>query len=245
MISLSLFCARIQRGIFGLWLIECESVLIVSNWCGSGPISYESPLKCVKPAHKHLKPFFLRPHFVNFLPNHDFKMKPFKLYLGGSSQMATLEITNDPGYEKVVGMVQQVRTRLFSDATLRKPLLHIFQTVYEDDSAFPQHLIPCTPIIDQVLNVVKIRAIRTSAPCDSDVVDYLTNAFPHVYLEQNGFLENDVLWGETISGRDSADKEEVALNASLIQIWLYTSNPLNPPVSLKFLWCILALNLLQ
>lgn len=66
---------------------------------------------------------------------------------------------------------------------------------------------------------MKIQAIRTHQPCDGDVVDFLTNAFPHLYLETKKLTEDDVLWGETITGRDSAAKE-VSINFRLIQLWL-------------------------
>ena len=148
-----------------------------------------------------------------------FSMKTFKLYLGGSGHVRTYEITLDPTYRIVVEMVQQLRMHLLSDQALCQPLLHLFESVYEDNSDFPQHLKADTPTADQVSNQVKIWVIRPHQPCDSDVIEFLMDACPHLHLELNSFCEGDVLWGETITGRESANKEEVtSINVCLIQL---------------------------
>ena len=103
--------------------------------------------------------------------------------------------TTNPRYEILVVLVQQLRARLLSDKALRRPLLSLFETVYHDDSES-----------------------RTHPPCDDDVIDFLTNAFPHLYMELHTLTESDV--GETASGRASADKEEFAINIRLISCWI-------------------------
>ena len=147
-------------------------------------------------------------------------MKTFKLYLGGSGQVGTYDVTHNPKFEMVVEMMKQLRERLLSDRALRKPILQLFEAIYQDNSNFPEHLKPVTPITDQILNQVKIQTNRTCQPCDEDVIAFLTEAFPHLYLELRSFRESNGLWGETVSGQESADKEEVTINFCLIQRWL-------------------------
>ena len=147
-------------------------------------------------------------------------MKPFKLFLGGRGTLGTFEVTTKPYYDVVIQTVGQLRCRLLEDPVLRRPLLHLFQTVYEDDSEFPDHLKRSTPFADQVSNKTKIAAIRTQPPSDSDVIAFLTNAFPDLYLKLSTFREGDVLWEETMSGQGATDKEEISINVQLVHLWL-------------------------
>jgi hypothetical protein len=62
--------------------------------------------------------------------------------------------------------------------------------------------------------------IKTQQPCDGDVVDFLTNAFPDFYLDLGGFPQGDVHWGETTPGRESAEEEAISMNICLVQLWL-------------------------
>jgi len=147
-------------------------------------------------------------------------MKPFKLFLGERGLLGTYEITAKPNYEFVIQTVGQLRHRLLMDPVLRQPLLHLFRTVYEDDSKFPEHLKSLTPLADHVSNKTKIVAIRAQPPSDADVVEFLTDAFPDLYLKLSTFREGDITWGETISGRGAADKEEISINIQLTNLWL-------------------------
>lgn len=150
-----------------------------------------------------------------------YQMKPFKLFLGGSGVLGTVELTsgNDRYHQLVVGAVTQLRIRLLADPQLRKPILHIFTTVYSDTSPFREDLKRETPIEDQIPNINKIRKIHRNPPSDEDVVEFLTFAFPDLYLEHGDFSEDNLIWGETVYGRGAAKKEEISINIRLINLW--------------------------
>lgn len=149
-------------------------------------------------------------------------LKPFRLFFGGSGLIGTFEVTSDIKYKLVIETVSQLRNRLLADPVLRQPIVHLFDMVYHDDSEFPDHLKNGTPLVDQIPNKLKIQQIRAQPPGDGDVVTFLTDAFPDLYLEPSSFREGNVLWRETASGRDAADKEEISINIQLVQLWLKT-----------------------
>lgn len=151
-------------------------------------------------------------------------MKSFTLFFGASGQLGTTNITNNSQYEIVVNTVNQLRDHLLKEEVLRQPFLHIFSTCYHDGADFPHDLAPCTPIADQVSNMSKIRDIRSQPPTDNDVVDFLTNSFPDLYLAPGDFGPEGVSWGETWSGRGEAEKEKIAINCQLVQLWLQSVN---------------------
>lgn len=76
--------------------------------------------------------------------------------------------------------------------------------VYHNDSKFPDHLKDKTPL----------------PPSDGDVLVYLTDTFPDLYLKICSFCEGGVLWGKTFSGRDGTVKEEISMNDLLVWCWL-------------------------
>ena len=127
-------------------------------------------------------------------------MKPFTLFYGTSGQLGTSDITSDSKYKLVVDTVNQLRDRLLNEEVLRQPFLHIFSAVYKGDTDFPNDLKPPTPVADQVSNISKIRQIRHHPPTDDDVVDFLTNSFPDLYLAPGEFGPEGIDWGETWSG---------------------------------------------
>ena len=137
------------------------------------------------------------------------------MYLGAKGLVSTDEVTSDAPYKTIVETVSKVRQHLLTDPVLRQPLLRIFDSVYQAESKFPDHLRGLTPPADQIPNKMTIQ----QRPCDNDVVDFVTNAFPDLYLECSRIDENDVLWEETVSGRQS---EEISINLQLIQLWLET-----------------------
>jgi hypothetical protein len=147
-------------------------------------------------------------------------MKSFTLFFGASGQLGTTDVTHNSQYELVVNTVNQLRDHLLKEEVLRQPFLHIFSTSYNDDADFPHDLEPCTPVADQVSNMSKIRNITRYPPTDNDVVDFLTNSFPDLYMAPGDFGPEGVSWGETWSGRGEADKEKIAINCRLVQLWL-------------------------
>ena len=146
-------------------------------------------------------------------------MKSFRLFFGASGQIGTTDVTHLAQYGLVVNTVNQLRNHLLKFELLRQPFLHIFTTVYNDNADFPNDLKSCTPVNDQVSNLSKI---RHCPPTDSDVIDFLTNSFPDLYMAPGDFgpeLEG-VSWDETLSGRVEADKEKATINCRLVQLWL-------------------------
>lgn len=154
-------------------------------------------------------------------------MKPFTLFFGASGQLGTSDITSDPCYKLVVDTVNQLHNRLLNEEVLRRPFLHVFSTVYKDNAVFPDDLKPLTPVADQVSNMSKIREIRDGPPTDDDVVDFLTNSFPDLYLAPGDFSPEGVDCSETCSGQEDADQEKITINAKLVQFWLQAVGALN------------------
>ncbi|EDR02102.1 uncharacterized protein LACBIDRAFT_295499 [Laccaria bicolor S238N-H82] len=151
-------------------------------------------------------------------------MKPFTLFFGASDEITTYEVTHNPSYELVMHTVNHLRDRLLKEQVLRVPFLHIFTNCYNDDSEFPRDLAPCTPVADRVSNLVKIRRIREHPPTDADVVEFLTNAFPDLYLAHGDFGPEGVSWVETMSGREEADSQKITINGKLVLLWLQIVN---------------------
>jgi len=147
-------------------------------------------------------------------------MKPFKLFLGEYGVLGTYEGTDNNEYRSAVEIVSQLRAHMLHDQVLCKPILDIFQGVYNDDTNFPEELKSRTPVADQVSNKAKIRKIRPHAPTDETVVNFLLNAFPDLYLAKFPPVLKMVVWGETLSGRSQTSSEQVAINAALTDIWL-------------------------
>jgi hypothetical protein len=147
-------------------------------------------------------------------------MKPFTLFFGASGQLGTSDVTHNSQYELVVNTVNQLRDRLLKEEVLRQPFLHIFNTTYNDNTDVPHDLEPCTPLANQVSNMSKFQNIRNYPPTDNDVVDFLTNSFPDLYMAPGNIGPEDVSWHETWSGQGEADKEKIAINCRLVQLWL-------------------------
>lgn len=146
-------------------------------------------------------------------------MKPFRLFLGGRGLLGIIEVTLDPKFQLIIGTVSQLRDHMLGNPILRQPLLHLFSKVYSDDSDFPEDSKGETPLEDQISNMSNIRKIRPHPPSDEDVVTFLTDAFPDLYLEPGHFCEGDVLWGRTDSGRGEAKKEFISINVRLVHLW--------------------------
>jgi hypothetical protein len=147
-------------------------------------------------------------------------MKPFKLFFGASGQIGSSNVTSDPQYKLVVDTVNQLRDRLLNGEVLRQPFLHLFNTVYQDSSQFPDDLKTHTPLTatDQVSNMSKIKQLEDHPPTDDDVVDFLTNSFPDLYLPPGSIGPEGENYDETVSGRGEADKEKIAINIRLVQL---------------------------
>jgi hypothetical protein len=147
-------------------------------------------------------------------------MKPFSLFFGASGQLGTMDVTDDHQYKIVVTTVNHLRNHLLKEPILREPFIHILNTVYNDDTPFPQDLEFCTPVYDRVSNKSKIRNMRDGPPTDDDIINFLTNHFPDLYMAPGDFGPQGVDWGETLSGREEADEEKIEINCRLVQLWL-------------------------
>jgi hypothetical protein len=146
-------------------------------------------------------------------------MKPFTLFFGRNRQIGTFDITNDPRYALVVNTVIQLRERLLNEEVLRQPFLHIFRVVYEYNTEFPADSGPHDPATDHIPNMSDFRKIRNH-PTDHDVVDFLTNSFPDIYLSSGYFGPEDIPRVKTCSEQGESDKAKIEINARLVQLWL-------------------------
>ena len=153
-------------------------------------------------------------------------MKDFNLFYGASGDaVGTFNVTNNPKYELVVETVKQLRQRLIDNPTLREPILALFTNVYQDNSKFPEDLKENAPVSDHRSNQEKIQEIRPHPPSDDDVIYFLKNSFPDIYLDLESFtpVDEDFLWGMTKSGRSEGEKELVTINVRLVNLWLAVS----------------------
>jgi hypothetical protein len=165
-------------------------------------------------------------------------MKEFNLfYVFG---VLTRNVTNGAKHKHVVETVSQIRGRLLNDQTFRTPILSLFKGIYEDGSEFPEEPKESTPPIDHM-------KIHSHPPSDDDVVEFLTNSFPDLYMINTGFSPNDLL----LDGQEKLKKEEIlisfffceALAGSMceceIQIctWLglnYFKGIINPKINFRY-----------
>ncbi|THH20064.1 hypothetical protein EW146_g1231 [Bondarzewia mesenterica] len=134
-------------------------------------------------------------------------MKSISIFKGERDAIGTMNITAAPRYEFVIQTANQIRERLLKEEQLRQPFLDLFLAVHKDDSAFPDSLKHFTPVEDQISNRAKIEQVRKNLPTDRDVLDFLTNAFPDIYLVP-GYL-----------AAEGADKEYVSILYLIIEQW--------------------------
>lgn len=151
-------------------------------------------------------------------------MKEFRLFDGEFALVGTHEVTGMNEFRRAVEVVNQLRDRMLKESVLRKPILNLFQEVYNDDTDFPNALKANTPVADQVSNKTKIRKIKSQPPTDQDVTNFLRNSFPDLYLVEFPKSSKKVVWGETWSGRSQANSERVSINAELTDVWLRLKN---------------------
>jgi hypothetical protein len=149
-------------------------------------------------------------------------MKSFRLYIGEYGTLGTHEATDVKDYRMPIEIVRQLRNRLLNEQVLREPILNIFQGVYNDDTNFPDDLKANNPVADQVSNKFNIRKIKPRPPTDNDIIDFLFNSFPDLYLVNYppSSESETVVWGETSSGRSQVNIERVSINAELTDVWL-------------------------
>lgn len=90
--------------------------------------------------------------------------------------------TDDNDYWMPVEIIRWASDFEVGNRLLNKPILNIFQAVY-DDTSFPDNLKAAnTPVADQVSNKIKIRKIKPHPPTDNDIIDFFRNSFPDPYL---------------------------------------------------------------
>ncbi|THH03105.1 hypothetical protein EW146_g10507 [Bondarzewia mesenterica] len=146
-------------------------------------------------------------------------MKSISIFKGERDAIGTMNITAAPRYEFVIQTANQIRERLLKEEQLRQPFLDLFLAVHKDDSAFPDSLKHFTLVEDQISNRAKIEQVRKNLPTDRDVLDFLTNAFPDIYLVPGYLATEEADWGFTSAGRGEADKEYVSILYLIIEQW--------------------------
>ena len=117
----------------------------------------------------------------------------FKLFFGTSGQISTYNVTQDYHYQIVVNTVEQIRNRLLQEEVLRQSFLHLFKSVYNNNTDFPEDLKLSTPIADHIPNMSKVREIRRHPPTDADVVKFLTAASSYIQIYEM-FLAKVMKW---------------------------------------------------
>ena len=152
-------------------------------------------------------------------------MKSFRLFIGDFGTVSCLEVTTQSDYQRVVGIVIQLRDRMLREQVLREPILSVFQEVYNDDTHLPEKLKTRTPALYQLSNKDKIRNTKPSPPTDDDVINFLQDAFPDLYLVDFLPSLNTVVWSETLSGSSNAKSQCVSINLKLTDIWLTLVSP--------------------
>ena len=69
--------------------------------------------------------------------------------------------------------VEQLRNHLLQEEVLRQPFLHIFKSVYNDNTDFPEDLKLSTPIADHIPNMSKVHEIRRHPSTDDCISGYI------------------------------------------------------------------------
>ena len=151
-------------------------------------------------------------------------MKPFTLFFGANRQIGTFDVTSDPRYALVVNTVIQLRERLLKDEVFRQPFLQIFRVVYQHATEIPADTEPHTPVADHIYDMpdIRLRDVRHYPPTDDDVVDFLTNSFPDLYMSSGYFGPEDIDRVKTCSEQGESDKAKIEINVRLVQLWLHT-----------------------
>ncbi|THH08078.1 hypothetical protein EW146_g9110 [Bondarzewia mesenterica] len=140
------------------------------------------------------------------------------LFKGRRNAISTRDVTANPRYEFIIQTTNRIREHLLKEEQLRRPFLDLFLAVHKDDSAFPDGLKDSTPVEDQKSNQSKIQEVRNKLPTDADVLDFLTNAFPDIYLVPGGLSAGEH-WGYTSAGRGEVDKEYVSIIHFIVELW--------------------------
>jgi hypothetical protein len=65
-----------------------------------------------------------------------------------------------------------------------------------------------TPLEDRRSNFLKMAELHPCSPSDGDVVEYLTNEFPDIYLASIPFDPDKIFWGVTMTGRKAFGKRQ-------------------------------------
>ena len=116
--------------------------------------------------------------------------------------------------------VIQLRERLLNEEVLRQPFLHIFKVVHQYNTEPLADPGPHAPATDDIPNMSDFRKIRNHPPTDADVVDFLTNSFPDIYLSSGYFVPEDIERVKTCSEQGESDKAKSEINARVVQLWL-------------------------
>ncbi|KAF5382654.1 hypothetical protein D9615_003038 [Tricholomella constricta] len=120
--------------------------------------------------------------------------------------------------------------------------MKIYQGVYDEDVMFFE-LKSRTPVADPLSKKAKLRSRTPHRPTDDTVMEFLSEAFPHLYLVDFPPSSKKVVWGETMSGPSHATSERVSINEELTNVWLVkASTPAVSRIALAFLFLAIFLH---
>jgi hypothetical protein len=120
-------------------------------------------------------------------------------------------VTAEFCYAPLVTSVQHLRARLIQDKVLCKPLLDILRGLYKSPKS-------------------KISRIRPIKPTDQDIIHFVDEFWPDLYLVKPARHSNclsstggsgrwDGVWGHTFAGIDTVPDAQVEIIAPLIEQW--------------------------
>jgi hypothetical protein len=142
-------------------------------------------------------------------------IKPIQIFDGVVGIPKVPNITTDPSYARLVTLIEHLRERLMQDEVLREPLLHVLKSLYKSNTTRR-----------------KISRIRPTQPTDQDIIRFVDEFWPDLYLvaasrdsersgESNtgGSGQWDGVWSHTYSGVASVPNAQVQIIAPLIEQW--------------------------
>jgi hypothetical protein len=121
-------------------------------------------------------------------------------------------ITKVPYFAKLVASVDDLRLHLIQDETLRQPLLHVLQSLYESNDTKKT-----------------IQRLQPTRPTHNDIISFVDQFWPEIHLVRSGASFNesslgegvwDGVWGSTPCGVQAVPYLTVVIIMPLVKQWL-------------------------
>ncbi|THH13726.1 hypothetical protein EW146_g6526 [Bondarzewia mesenterica] len=131
-------------------------------------------------------------------------MKSFSIFKGARGAIGTMNVTAEPRYNFVIQTTNRIRERLLKEKLLRQPFLDLLTMVHKDDFKF-----------------------RSSLSTDADVINFITDAFPDIYLLHGWLASDGADWDYTLTGQGEANKEYISIGWFIITLWEQSQSSLD------------------